>query len=316
MSQTQSAGAWLYRQGKVSWLYRAELRNQLPWPYRLFAVYCRLQQPRESDQIKGGEKALKAAISLSKMLGLRSSMPLKLGKRTVFLNLHDPRMLQIPNELCSDKLKTTLGSYLSPGDTFVDVGANHGTFSILASELVGPSGTVVSIEPQPKLASLIERSLAVNGPCLYQVYSFACGDQDGEAVFYIPEETSGSAGVFFGFSATQKHRTISVPLKRFDEGVPWRKFTGKTFVKLDVEGSELAFLRGAQEMIRAYRPNILMEVNPVAIQAADIDFQALLGLLGSFGYEKYSDMEAKMGVKKLPELDSERFQNIIVMSPE
>lgn len=48
-------------------------------------------------------------------------------------------------------LTNWIGQQLAPGDTFIDVGANVGYFSLLASRLVGKSGVVVAIEPSPTI---------------------------------------------------------------------------------------------------------------------------------------------------------------------
>ncbi len=56
-----------------------------------------------------------------------------------------------------------LVSFLAPGMTFYDVGANVGFFSLLAARLVGPGGLVVAWEPVPESASALRRNVASNG---------------------------------------------------------------------------------------------------------------------------------------------------------
>src|SRR5262245_6668785 len=53
--------------------------------------------------------------------------------------------------------------WLAPGDVFVDLGANEGYFTVLGAKLVGPSGRVIAIEPQDRLAGVIEENLRLNG---------------------------------------------------------------------------------------------------------------------------------------------------------
>src|SRR3954468_546190 len=55
-----------------------------------------------------------------------------------------------------------LKSLLQRGDTFIDVGANEGYFSVVAARLVGPTGRVIAIEPQSRLARVLERNFAIN----------------------------------------------------------------------------------------------------------------------------------------------------------
>jgi hypothetical protein len=62
---------------------------------------------------------------------------LDLGTYTIFLDLHDPRMLQVPNELFKDEANIVRSS-LAEGDTFVDVEANQCSFSVIASRSFRP----------------------------------------------------------------------------------------------------------------------------------------------------------------------------------
>jgi len=311
-----SSGDWLYTQEVISWIYKPKLRRQLPAAYRLFAGYCAAQKYLGRNHIIGGQRAFKTVIRLTKLFRLKNQADLDLGRHRVFLDLYDPRMLLVPYELVSDNSDTTiLKHFLSAGDTFVDVGANHGSFSISAAGLVGSTGLVVAIEPQPRLASLIDKSLQANARSMYEVHPIGCGDVNGRADFYIPNDTSGSAGMFPEFSATGAYRKVSVRIKRFDDAVDWRKFPGKVFIKLDVEGSELAFLRGASTMIRARRPNLMLEINPSSMKAAGVTGNAIVQYLGGLGYQYFLELEEPTKRVALQKLENSAQRNVIVISP-
>jgi len=277
----ESPGSWLYRRPRIDWLSDAALVRQLPRPYRFFAGYCAVQR---RDPI-GAEVLLRGIIALSRRFADDDLIvPLQIGAITVFLDLQDPRFLRVPTELAG--LPRVLRHFLQPGDVFIDVGANHGTFSIVASGLVGKEGLVIAVEPQPRLAGLLRRSLA-QGPARFEVHQIACGDRSEEVELYIPFATSGSAGRFRRFSAISRHRTIKVPMRPLDDVVDWRRLAGKTFIKLDVEGSELAFLYGARQMIRTTAPALLMEMNPAAMHAADISKTKLVNALIELDYHRF-----------------------------
>jgi FkbM family methyltransferase len=299
------AGDWIYERQVIEWLYKSPARKQLPLPYRIFGAYCAFQHSLGIGRIVGGQHLLKSIISLAKLLRLKEHVGLKIGPHVVFLDLHDPRMLQIPNEVSLDYPDTSiLKRFIADGDTFVDAGANHGSFSIVASKLVGTRGLVVSIEPQKRKADVIEKSLAANGRCKYQVHRFACGDRTGMVEFFVPIGSSGGAGVFPEFSAVPPHRKLSVPMKRFDEALDWNAFPGRVFLKLDVEGSEMNFLRGAREMIHARKPPIMLEVNPAAIEAAGESDETLLTYLGELGYKHFFEVRPFSGPEPLRKLDA------------
>jgi FkbM family methyltransferase len=298
-------GDWIYERQVIEWLCNSSVRKQLPLPYRIFGAYCAFQHSLGTERIVGGQHLLKSVISLAKLLRLKEHARLKIGPHAVFLDLHDPRMLQIPNEVSPDYPDTAiLKRFLGDGDTFVDAGANHGSFSIVASKLVGTQGLVVSIEPQKRKADVIEKSLAANGRCKYQVHRFACGDRTGTVEFFIPIGSSGGAGVFPEFSAVPPHRKVSVPMRRFDEALDWNAFPGRVFLKLDVEGSEMSFLRGAREMLRARKPPIMLEINPAAIKAAGESDQALLTYLEDLGYKHIFEVRPFSGPEPLSKLDA------------
>src|SRR5207245_4722448 len=112
----------------------------------------------------GGSFRLRLLGRLITLARLPDELPLRVGEHVVYLDLCDARMPMVIHELRDfDADMRILERLLRPGDTLLDVGANHGTYSIVASKLVGFGGAVVAVEPIPKLARLIEKSLAANG---------------------------------------------------------------------------------------------------------------------------------------------------------
>jgi FkbM family methyltransferase len=276
-----SQGSWLYRRPTLDWLSDPALAGQLPQPYRCFARYCAAQR---RDPI-GAELLLRVIIALStRWVGDERTVPLRIGTTTVFLDLHDPRFLQIPRELTG--LPQVLRHFIQPGDGFIDVGANHGTFSLVASGLVGSEGLVIAIEPQPRLANLLRRCLA-QGPARFEVHQVACGDRKEEVDFYIPHATSGAAGRFAGYSAISEHQAIKVAMRPLDDFIETRRLPQRTFIKLDVEGSEAAVLYGARRLIASLAPVLLIEINPLAMQAAATSKTKLVNTLIELSYDRF-----------------------------
>jgi FkbM family methyltransferase len=277
-----SVGSWLYRRSTLSWLFDPELARQLPPSYRVFARYCAAQR---WDPV-GAETILRSLIALSRVRRRTDGVvPFHVSEWTVFLDLRDPRFLRVPNELTDAHL--VLRRWLRPGDTFIDVGANHGSFSIAAAALVGCDGQIIAFEPQPGLAALVQRSLACR-PGKFEVHPVACGDRSGTVQLHVPRATSGAAGVFEAYSAVPVHRTMTVPVRRLDDLLDARPLGGRSFVKLDVEGSEAAALRGAERLLRSAKPAILLELNDRAMRAAGMTLEALRQLLLDAGYDRFA----------------------------
>jgi FkbM family methyltransferase len=276
-----SPGSWLYRRPTIDWLADPILARQLPLLYRWFARYCAAQR---GDPI-GAELLLRGIIALSSLPGAKEqTVPLRIGATTVFLDLRDPRFLQIPCELSG--LPQVLRHFIRAGDAFIDVGANHGTFSLVASGLAGKEGRVIAIEPQPRLANLLRQALA-QSPAPFEVHQIACGDRHEEIEFFIPRATSGAAGRFAPYSAISEHSAIKVAMRPLDEVIDARGLPRRVFIKLDVEGSELGFLHGARQLIRSIAPVMLIEINPIAMQAAATSKTKLVNALIELDYSRF-----------------------------
>ncbi len=305
---------WIYRHETLGWSYRPELRRQLPMLLRAYARFCALQKNSRRGYIVRGRWLFQKITALRRLLSRPDSTRLAVGPHVVHLNLNDPRMFQVPNELLhdSDEIEC-LRHFLHVGDTFLDVGANHGGFSIRAAPIVGPGGLVVAIEPQPRMAGLVEQSLREIKDLKFQLHPIACGEKDDTITFYIPRGSSGSAGRFAAYSAQVDHTEVRVPMKRFDDAVDWRTFPGEVFLKLDIEGSELAFLTGAANFINTRRPRILMEVNPATLGGAGLTVGQLIAPLLSAGYRSFIEINQREKLLPLDTLDASRQRNVVLL---
>lgn len=305
-------GAWLFQPKTHRWLAQDELREQLPKIYQLLANYYLIQK-RLPGPALGGRFAFSLANSLAHFQGI-TAIPLKVNDLKIYLNLDDPRMLQVPNELEEISGEGSfLRRYLQEGDTFLDIGSNHGSFSVAAASFLGPTGKIYAFEPQPQLNRLVQESLRANEAPDFQVFALACSDREGEAQFFVPRSSSGQAGLHFRFSAAAAHETITVRLTRLDDLISNHLITGQPFIKLDVEGNELAVLKGAKQFLTTYKPSIYIEINPRAMAAANTTTTQLFNLLTEIGFNGYSipeDVQKK--ILPLENLKGDRHQNVIL----
>jgi len=245
---------------------------------------------------------------------LESTAEVRLHDTTVFVDVCDGRLLSVLKELQWGNHETTvIRKCLSRGDTFIDVGANHGSYALLAAGVVGPNGRVIAFEPQPRLARMLRRSFQANHFSNAEVREIACSDRAGIAKFYIPDAFSGTGGVYQGFSASSDHRAIDVHLVRLDDAVDWVELPGHVFLKVDVEGSELACLDGAENMIRHHCPTILIELNPASAAAAGHSVQDIVRRLHRYGYRWFSEVQDYPHSMSLDEIDCSRERNIVAV---
>jgi FkbM family methyltransferase len=82
---------------------------------------------------------------------------------------------------------------LSEGSIFVDVGANAGIYSMTAAALVGASGRVVSVEPNPKVLERLKFNASLNG-FENRVLMQQCGVSDSEGSFDLVMDDSNLGG--------------------------------------------------------------------------------------------------------------------------
>jgi FkbM family methyltransferase len=222
-------------------------------------------------------------------------------------------MLVVPNEVFGETpVGKAIAGYLRAGDTFIDVGANHGAYSVVAASIVGSAGAVFAFEPQPHLARLVEASLSETFEGRLGVYAVACGATSATVQLLAPDGSSGEAGIFRGFSGSGRHRSYPVPLERIDGLLADRKLPGRVLVKLDVEGSEYAALMGAERLVEELRPILILEVNPRSMRAAGFTIGDLRTWLMDHGYRWFRQLRSDSRYRSLGLLDAGVQGNVVV----
>lgn len=298
------------------WFENTTITHQLPFSLRCYASYCRGMVNPSTGLVRGGSFLLNAMRRCRESMSGPATVPITVDGLTIYLDPFADRIFFAFEELLHGGDEGRIMRLaLKEGDTFLDVGANHGTYSLLARTIVGPAGAVHAFEPQPHLAKLMSSSFAANQFRNCIAHQIALSDREGEASFFIPVN-SGLAGLHRGFSAGSGHRQIEVRLARFDDEVQWKELPGNLFIKLDIEGNELPFLRGARNMIHARHPLILLEINPTAGAAAGYPIKELVSQLDSLGYTAFAEMDSYPQRIPLTNLTGERleqFRDIVVL---
>jgi len=312
---SKAPGSWIFKHKRVAWMYKPTLWLQLPILYKIFAFYCRLLnvgQPNKS--VIYGQKFFEKIRFLTLKLTAENIIPINLDGKIVYLNLLDPRFIQFVYELNYDcTIFEIQKKILSEGDTFIDVGANYGSFSIIASEIVRAKGLVIAIEPQPQLASILKATSRVNSKN-WQIYEFAGADQNGEMDLYIPDYSSGSASIFSAYNATTNTKKIRVPVRKFDDAINWEELPGNIVLKVDIEGSEYVFFQGAERMLSERKPTIILEINPIAMDAAGVIPANLKELIEGFGYRHCYSFYDQTKILPLRDFDFEHESTIVIIA--
>ena len=172
------------------------------------------------------------------------------------------------------------------GATVFDIGAHVGYFSRLLAHVVGVEGRVVALEPQADLATLLMASTAIDkGAGSVTCLQKAVGRDAGRVSLHVAEDRGRTS--LRPITDGSVEGVLGVERVRLDE-VAGELGCIPRWVKMDVEGGELAALQGAPELLSRGDVYWLIEVHPSAIEAFGGDARQLVDLLASHGYRLHS----------------------------
>jgi FkbM family methyltransferase len=178
-------------------------------------------------------------------------------------------------------------SLLAPGaKTFIDVGANIGTWSKEFAKLIADrNGYGVLFEP----SSIAFRRLCEKRnefACRIDIVQAALGDTIGEATFFMEPEAGETSSLVPGFSRPAA-TAIKVPVTTIDHEIGKRGLGLVDFIKVDAEGFDLKVLKGAARMLRQKQIGVVQfEYNAPWAEAGSTLAEARRYLEG-MGYELF-----------------------------
>jgi len=197
-----------------------------------------------------------------------------------------------------------LTSALLPGEIAVDVGANKGSFiPSLAKAVV--DGRLIAFEPQPYLADYLRRIVATMGLSSVQVEAQGVSDRPGQLRLGIPGVGASSPGASFEEAVMTREscKLLDVPVCTLD-GYFASESRRIGAIKIDVEGHEMAVLRGAESIMSQHRPLIVCECENRHLTGCSVE--EVLGYFRSFGYDGYFVQRGRL--RPVAEFNSQHHQ--------
>jgi FkbM family methyltransferase len=192
-------------------------------------------------------------------------------------------------DLFSPETLDTLRLALRPGDTFLDCGANVGYFSFVGARMVGSSGRVIAVDADPHCVARLNQSVAATNCGNVRVLPVAIGEHAGSIELNVAKDHMFSSVCDIDqLGWTSRVSSVSVRVRTVDEILRAELPDPGSRVrlwKIDVEGSEVAALRGAFESLSIGRFDfIYVEVHPLQLKILDLKPAEIHEILISKGY--------------------------------
>jgi FkbM family methyltransferase len=186
---------------------------------------------------------------------------------------------------------------------FMDVGSNVGLYSICAA-LVNPKIKVSSFEPNIEIAKLQKRNLELNNVNSIRIINYGLANENSDSVdFFVPKFTGSGGGSLLNLhpdeGASDELRVTLKKLDNLDEEIR----SNVDFIKVDIEGAELEFLKGALNTISDSKPVIISELLRKWMNPFGSHPQDFLKTLFDIGYTCFEVGESGLqGITEITEL--------------
>ncbi|MBD0708995.1 MULTISPECIES: FkbM family methyltransferase [unclassified Streptomyces] len=185
-------------------------------------------------------------------------------------------------------LSAFLRDRLRPGDTFIDVGAHRGAFTLLASHAVGAHGRVVAIEPHPRFHDNLTTAATTNHRTNIRAVRSAASDTHGTLPLYL--EDPANLGHTTAIRPRHVHETVEVPTAPLADLISRAELAAARVIKIDVEGAEAAAIRGLLPALPHLRDDaeLVLEVTPRLLAKQGESAAGILDTLRAHGFHAYT----------------------------
>jgi FkbM family methyltransferase len=175
-------------------------------------------------------------------------------------------------------LQATLFQRSARGGSYLEVGANIGTDTVLASEFFKVCHV---FEPSSQNVRLLRKNLELNGVSNFKIYPFAVGERGGEATLYLGEDRN-VGGATLKPGNPESRRQEKVEIVTLDQAMP-DDVTDITYMHIDTEGHDIQVLKGASKLLarQKQRPVVRIEFAPRALRQHGSEIGELMSIMES-----------------------------------
>lgn len=187
-----------------------------------------------------------------------------------------------------------------------DVGTNIGEVILNIAKRAN-KGIVHGFEPVPYNFNKVSNNISLNSFTNIILNNLALSDKN-ETLFFDDEEVKGHSGLI-SMNKNKIRNSKEVKAITFDSYVEDNNILRMDFVKIDIEGFELNFLKGAEQSIKKFEPILFMEVDDSNLKKQNTSASELIRWLESLGIYQITDVNGKT-VKSSDNFEGEHFDAV------
>lgn len=219
-------------------------------------------------------------------------LPTRVGRGLWWLSRNDAMGDAVFLRSFEPSERAAVASLLRPGLTMFDVGAHHGFYTLLASRVVGPTGSVVAFEPSRRERQRLRTHIALNRCANVRVESVALSSGEGERDLFVVLGRDTGCNSLRPPAVEESVLPERIHATSLDRFLETTGIGPPDFMKVDVEGGELDLLKGAMHLLQSpSRPIILCEVEDQRTQPWGYAAGEILSFLSDLGFRWYRPSE-------------------------
>jgi len=205
---------------------------------------------------------------------------------------------------------------LQPGMVFIDIGAYHGIYSLVAGKKLGRAGTIISFEPSPREYRRLRMHLRLNRSTSARAEMLALGATTTRTAFFQVASGDTARNGLRAPAISDPINEIAVQETTLDEYLARQPIARVDIIKLDVEGGEMDVLRGATRVFQKFRPILICEVLDAATQVWGYDARRIISSLQELGYDWFEFMDDGSAVPHVMQNEYPQVKNYLAVPRE
>ena len=196
-----------------------------------------------------------------------------------------------------------LKKQLVNGSVFIDIGANIGAYSLIASKLVGNKGKVYSFEPVKSIHNQLTQNIKQNSITNIVVEKMAIFDKNTTLELYISDnQNMGMSSILHHSNESGEKQTVQATT--LDNYIDNKDLIKIDFIKIDIEGAEINALKGMKQTLIKFSPIILIEISDGILENSTINSKIIYSFLNELNYTPYNiDVKGTLQTFKSENID-------------